>query len=207
MLGKDQVAPIVIFLWTGRLIFFSPYFRPAVLPSQKPEPPLALLRAMLTPWLALMRYVQQHRQGETRGKYKGGSPSLRWCGELSCGSYPDSHLSFPPTSPVAVHTFCPAVTAACPAFATWRRPASQLLTLDIFSIFLLPQVCYRGQKVQLIRIRNPWGQVEWNGPWSDKCVFCPICPGLAKVKSHLLLHRFLQPHLFCRTLNQGFIHA
>ncbi|XP_005518615.1 PREDICTED: calpain-9 isoform X2 [Pseudopodoces humilis] len=40
-----------------------------------------------------------------------------------------------------------------------------------YSVTGMEEVSYRGQQVQLIRIRNPWGQVEWNGPWSDKMKF------------------------------------
>lgn len=32
-----------------------------------------------------------------------------------------------------------------------------------------PKVNYHGRDVQLVRVRNPWGnEREWEGPWGDK---------------------------------------
>ncbi|XP_063296554.1 calpain-3 isoform X8 [Pelobates fuscus] len=47
------------------------------------------------------------------------------------------------------------------------RMASGLVKGHAYSVTGVEETTFKGDKVKLVRLRNPWGQVEWNGSWSD----------------------------------------
>ncbi|XP_062303923.1 calpain-2 catalytic subunit-like isoform X1 [Osmerus eperlanus] len=56
------------------------------------------------------------------------------------------------------------ITSASDSEAVTRQ---KLVKGHAYSLTGAVEVNYRGGKEKLIRMRNPWGQVEWTGAWSD----------------------------------------
>uniref|UniRef100_A0A6Q2Z043 Calpain-1 catalytic subunit n=1 Tax=Esox lucius TaxID=8010 RepID=A0A6Q2Z043_ESOLU len=60
---------------------------------------------------------------------------------------------------------CPQITGNSDMEAVTFK---KLVKGHAYSLTGVEQVSYRGIMTKLVRVRNPWGQVEWTGAWSDK---------------------------------------
>ncbi|XP_058843256.1 calpain-3 isoform X8 [Acipenser ruthenus] len=47
------------------------------------------------------------------------------------------------------------------------RTGTGLVKGHAYSVTGVEDIQHKETRVRLVRLRNPWGQVEWNGPWSD----------------------------------------
>ena len=76
-----------------------------------------------------------------------------------------------PTGPASEQLFSQAVTAA----DMEARLACGLVKGHAYAITDVRKVrlghgllaFFKSEKLDMIRLRNPWGEREWNGPWSD----------------------------------------
>uniref|UniRef100_UPI00358E3053 calpain-1 catalytic subunit-like n=1 Tax=Myxine glutinosa TaxID=7769 RepID=UPI00358E3053 len=63
--------------------------------------------------------------------------------------------------------------------------SQKLVKGHAYSVTGVDKVDYNGQKVHLVRIRNPWGQVEWTGAWSDSSALWDYVDGSEQDRLHV----------------------
>ncbi|XP_036396565.1 calpain-8 [Megalops cyprinoides] len=68
------------------------------------------------------------------------------------------------------------------AYETEAITRQKLVKGHAYSLTGAEEVHLHGTPVQLVRIRNPWGQVEWTGPWSDDSREWDLIPPEEKAK-------------------------
>ncbi|XP_073454790.1 calpain-2 catalytic subunit-like [Aquarana catesbeiana] len=65
------------------------------------------------------------------------------------------------------------------------RTPEGLVKGHAYSVIGVSEVEHNGRKIPLIQLRNPWGQVEWNGLWSDNSPMWSLLDNSLKDKLHV----------------------